>query len=564
MAAMKTQYAERIFLMGPPGSGKSAVGRQLAALLGWRFLDTDELVERAAGCDISELFTREGELAFRDREATALATATEEPRVVIATGGGIGEREENLALMRERGWVVTLWVTPDVAWERMRRSSAEQGRQVGELRPLLRGDEPLTRLRALIERRRGWYERADELLAAEEATPEWLAARIVAGLVGRGLLPGDGAESRIQSVRTGAASYEAVVAWGGLATLGERLAALALPPRLHVIADATVAALYEPSLMSGVIRAGFQPDVYRAPAGEPSKSREQWSTILDWLADRRAERTEAVVALGGGVVGDLAGFAAATYLRGMPFVQLPTSLLAQVDASIGGKVGIDHPRGKNLIGAFHQPRLVLADPAALVTLSPRHRAEGWAEVVKHGVALDAAYFQRLEREADALSELRPAETTAAVAGSVAIKAAIVAQDEREAGRRELLNYGHTLGHAIEAVAGYGAWLHGEAVAVGMAFAARLGVRAGITPPSLVERQDTLLGRFGLPTRADGLSATELLRATLWDKKARGGRVRWVLPTALGSSGVFANLRDEDVRAALLEIGAVDDHPPQRD
>src|SRR5262249_37560258 len=163
------------------------------------------------------------------------------------------------------------------------------------------------------------------------------------------------------------------------------------------------------------------------------------------------------------------------------FVQVPTSLLAQVDASIGGKTGIDHPHGKNLIGAFHHPRLVLADPAVLLTLPERQRIAGWAEVIKHGVALDAHYFEPIERDAEAPGGLRPAETTAAIAGSVALKAAIVEADEREHGRRALLNYGHTLGHAIEAVTGYGAWLHGEAVAVGMAFAARLGARLGVTP-----------------------------------------------------------------------------------
>jgi 3-dehydroquinate synthase len=560
-----TDHAERIFLIGPTGSGKSTVGPRLAALLGWRFLDTDALVERAAGCGITEIFEREGEAAFRDRESAALAEAVERRCVVVATGGGIGEREANLALMRGRGWTVTLSVAPETAWERLRGSDEAAGGAIGEVRPMLAGTDPLGRLRALMERRRNWYERSDDVIASGSTTPEELAGRIVAGLVGRGLLPGDGAEPVSRLVRAGGANdegYEAVVAWGALATLGERLAALGLPPRLHVIADATVAALYEPRVTANLTRAGFAPEVYRVLAGEASKSRERWALVLDWLAERRAERTEAVVALGGGVAGDLAGFVAATYLRGMPFVQVPTSLLAQVDASIGGKVGIDHPRGKNLIGAFHQPRLVLADPAALVTLAPRQRAEGWAEVVKHGVALDAAYFERLERDAEALCELRPAETTAAVAGSVAIKAAIVEQDEREGGRRALLNYGHTLGHAIEAVAGYGAWLHGEAVAVGMAFAARLGVRAGLTPPSLVARQDGLLTRFGLPTRADGLSASALLGAMLWDKKVRGGRVRWVLPTALGSAAMFSDLRDEDVRAALVEIGAVEDVPPQ--
>ncbi len=562
--SMKTQCAERIFLLGPPGSGKSAVGARLATLLGWRLVDTDELVERAAGCGIPELFAREGEAAFRERESAALAEAAKSTRVVVATGGGIGEREGNLALLRARGWTVTLSVTPQTAWERLRRSAEDAGHAIGDARPLLAAPDPLARLGALIERRRAWYERVNELLVADAQTPEWLAARIVAGLVGRGLLPADGAAPVTRLVRVGGASYEAVVAWGGLATLGERLATLRLPPRLHVIADAAVAALYEPSLMSSLIRAGFRPDVYHVPSGEASKSREQWSATLDWLAERRAERTEAVIALGGGVAGDLAGFVAATYLRGMPFVQAPTSLLAQVDASIGGKVGIDHPRGKNLIGAFHQPHLVVTDPAALLTMAPRHRVEGWAEVVKHGVALDAAYFARLEREAEALHSLRAVQTTAAVAGSVAIKAAIVEEDERESGRRALLNYGHTLGHAIEAVTGYGSWLHGEAVAVGMAFAARLGVRAGITPPSLIARQEALLARLGLPVRAEGLSASALLRAMLWDKKVRGARVRWVLPTALGSSAVFSDLRDEDVRAALVEIGAVDDEPPQRD
>ncbi|HEV2236915.1 MAG TPA: 3-dehydroquinate synthase, partial [Ktedonobacterales bacterium] len=269
------------------------------------------------------------------------------------------------------------------------------------------------------------------------------------------------------------------------------------------------------------------------------------------------ERGEAVIALGGGVVGDLAGYAAATYLRGLPLVQVPTSLLAQVDASIGGKVGIDHPRGKNLIGAFHQPRLVLADPATLLTLPPRARREGWAEVVKHGVALDADYFATLERDADILAALDPAATTTAIAASVQLKATVVERDEREgaAGARQLLNYGHTIAHALEAVTGYGAWLHGEAVAVGMTVAARIGARLGVTPPAVVRRQDALLARFGLPVRCPGVAAAALLRATLWDKKVRGGAVRWVLPTAIGAAIVRGDVPEEVVRDALLEIGA---------
>jgi shikimate kinase/3-dehydroquinate synthase len=557
---MDEHYVERIFVLGPPGSGKSTVAAQVAAILGWACVDTDAEVERAAGMRVPDVFAREGEERFRERERAALVVTCEQRRAVVATGGGIGERPENLTLMRERGWVASLSITAETAWERVQAEAHAARTPIGELRPLLAGADPLARLQALIERRRAWYEQADELLISDGLSPDDAAARIVAGLIGRGLLPPDGAAQHIRRVRALGGSYEVVVAWGGLASLAERLKALGMPERVHVVSDATAAALYEPVLMRGLMHAGFAPSIHRVPAGEGSKSREQLNAIHDWLAERRAERAEALIALGGGVMGDLAGFAAATYLRGMPLVHVPTSLLAQVDASVGGKVAIDHPRGKNLIGAFYPPRLVLSDPAALLTLPRRQRIEGWAEVVRHGVILDAAYFASLEREADALLAVRPAEITEAIAGSVALKAGVVESDEREGegGRRALLNYGHTLGHAVEAVTGYGAWLHGEAVAVGMAFAGRLGRRLGITPEEVVARQERLLERFGLPLRAEGLSALALLRTILWDKKVREGRVRWVLPTALGQGALFADVPEAAVRATLLEIGAVEE------
>ncbi len=566
------QTTTRIILIGPPASGKTTTGALVAALLGWRFVDTDAEIERAANLTIADIFAREGEAAFRAREAAALAAALTAPQVVVATGAGIGELPTNRSLLRAQretggAWVVALAVAPEVGWRRIAGVAQTQDAKPGAIRPLLAGADPLERLRALYARRAPWYDDADETIVGDDLAPATLAARIVASLVAHGLLAGDGAQPQTQRVRLGSSSatgngpgYDAVVAWGALASLGQRLAALGLPPRLHVVADANVATLYEPALMSGLMRAGFLPAIHRVPAGEASKSRAQLDAIYDWLAERRAERGEALLAVGGGVTGDLAGLAAATYLRGLPLVHVPTSLLAQVDASIGGKVAIDHPRGKNLIGAFYQPRLVVADPATLITLPPRQRVEGWAEVVKHGVALDAAYFETLERDADALLALRPAETTAAIARSVALKAGIVEGDERESegGRRALLNYGHTIGHAIEAITGYSAWLHGEAVAVGMTIASHLGQRLGITPDEVVQRQTALLTRLQLPTRADGLSVRALLGTTLWDKKARGGRIRWALPTALGESAIFADVPDDEVRAALIEIGAIDD------
>jgi 3-dehydroquinate synthase len=562
MPGMETQHAERIFLIGPTGSGKTTVGRAVAALLGWQFVDSDELVAEGAGRSIPAIFAEDGEAGFRDRETAALRAGAGMARVVVAVGAGAVERSENVALMRRAGWVVLLGCGAETALQRLRAAAAAQGGDVGAARPMLLGVDPLARMSTLEERRSAGYGRNDDYVSNEECEAHEAARGVLAGLIGRGLLPNGVAQALTRPVRTGSGEYEASVRWGGLATLAERLRMLGNPDRVFVVADANVLALYRRPLHEMFKGAGFAEAIYSVPAGEASKSREQLAAIHDWLAEGRAERGEPIVALGGGVVGDLAGFAAATYLRGLPLVQVPTSLLAQVDASIGGKTGINHPYGKNLIGAVYPPRLVLADPAALLTLPPRQMTEGWAEVVKHGVALDADYFVFLEQHADHLLEKHPRGLTEAIAGSVALKATVVEGDEREAegGRRALLNYGHTIGHAIEAVAGYGMWLHGEAVSVGMVAAARLGRRLGVTPPEVAERQETLLARFGLPTRADGLAISALLRAALWDKKVRGGTLRWVLPTALGAARLVSDVADDDVRATLREIGSTDDAP----
>ena len=569
MLAMDTPSVLRIYLIGPSGSGKTSTAARVADLLAWAWVDTDALVEQASGRSVSAIFRSAGESDFRRLESEALAQTARMERVVVATGGGSCERPENVQLMDTHGWLVSLVVSPEIAYQRMTAATeASTGldspsaleEEIAAQRPMLAGGQPLARLRWLHVRRSRQYEQADDIIVTNDLAPEEVAARIVAGLVARGLLAGpDSATSAISrkvEVAT-QASYHAMVAWRALASLGSRLAELGLPRRLHVVADAVVARLYEPAVMSALLAADFDPLVYRVPSGESSKSRDELFAIYDWLAERRAERSEAVISLGGGVVGDLAGFAAATYLRGLPFVQVPTSLLAQVDASIGGKVGINHPHGKNLLGTFYQPLLVLTDPATLLTLPARQRTEGWAEVIKHGVALDADYFETLEREAEALLSLQPEPLTRIIARSVSLKVHVIEADERErdGGRRHLLNYGHTIGHAIESVAGYGIWLHGEAVAAGMMAEAALGLRLGISSPELVTRQAALLARYGLPTRLDGLSASALLFACLWDKKVRDGRTRWVLPTELGQATLVADVAEADVRAALLELGA---------
>ena len=554
---METQIVERVTLIGPTGSGKSATGRLLAMLLHWQFVDLDEEIVRISGMDVSEIFAREGESGFRERETEALKAVSQCRRVVVATGAGVVERQANRALLHKRSRVVALLASPETIWSRLLQNAVSPA-EIGRQRPLLAGSDPLRRLSSLYARRAPLYAAADETLVVESLSPADAAARIAASVAGRGLLPGDGAETASWLTRTlHGPDYEIVVGWNAITSLPERLKYLQLPKRLHIVTDDTVGSLYEPPLMTALQDAGFEPLVCRVPPGEGSKSATQLAAIYDWLAVRRAERTEAILALGGGVIGDLAGFAAATWLRGVPLVQIPTSLLAQVDASIGGKVAINHPQGKNLVGAFYPPLLVLSDPALLMTLPERQYIEGLAEAVKHGVALDGGYFARLDLNASDLLRREPAALTKAIVESASIKSAVVQLDEREGAHDERirLNYGHTVGHALEAVAGYGQWLHGEAVAVGMCVAARIGARLGVTPPDVVERQEKLLTYLGLPTSLTGVSASALMGAIFWDKKVRGGAVRWVLPTALGRTTIVSDVPLEVVREALLAMGA---------
>jgi 3-dehydroquinate synthase len=308
-----------------------------------------------------------------------------------------------------------------------------------------------------------------------------------------------------------------------------------------LITDGNVHHLYAPVLLQQLSRAGFESHLYVVPAGEASKSQQQLNMLYDWLLEHHAERRETIVALGGGVVGDLAGYAAATYLRGVPLVQVPTSLLAQVDAAIGGKTGINHPKGKNLIGAFYHPRLVLVDPATLLTLPAREYTEGWAEIIKYGIILDTELFALLEAHVDALRVgTRPSAELLCqiIARCVDLKVKVIEQDEREQELRAILNYGHTVAHALENMAGYGVWLHGEAVSLGMVVAATLAQKAGMCATEDVERQNRLLAAFGLPIRYDGpVQAQEILAAIQVDKKVAGKHVRWIVPQRIGEVAI---------------------------
>jgi 3-dehydroquinate synthase len=354
-------------------------------------------------------------------------------------------------------------------------------------------------------------------------------------------------------VNLGPRSYTIVVECGALHTVGARLAGLGVGARAALVSDAAILRLYGKTVIASLEGAGVTVAEVEVPEGEAAKTLAVAEQCWDALVAAGLDRTSTVLALGGGAVGDVAGFAAATYMRGVNFVQLPTTVLAQVDASIGGKTAIDHPKAKNLIGAFHQPRLVLCDPATTLTLSQREFSSGLAEIVKHGIVLDAAYFAEVERDAAALRARELPVLERIIGGSCRLKASVVERDERESELRHVLNYGHTIGHALEAATGYGRFTHGEAVSLGIAAEARLALRLGVCREATVERQERLLAAVGLPVRAAVEDVEAVLAAMARDKKARDGRVPFVLAPEIGAFRLAYDVSREDIVAALREL-----------
>ena len=344
--------------------------------------------------------------------------------------------------------------------------------------------------------------------------------------------------------------------------IGERLlsaAELIVPqldlPRAAIVTNTTVAPLYLEQLAGALRLRGVDVVSIVLEDGERYKDWTTLNRIYDALLERRCDRKTALIALGGGVVGDLAGFAAATYMRGIPFIQVPTTLLAQVDSSVGGKTGINHPLGKNMIGAFYQPRVVLADTTTLDTLPPRELSAGLAEVIKHGLIRDGAFFAWLEQNMEKLLACNQDALAHAVRRCCEIKSAVVAADERETGVRALLNYGHTFGHAIESGLGYGKWLHGEAVAAGMVMAADLSRRMGLIAEDDVQRIVALLKRASLPTTPPDIAPERLLALMGVDKKTEGGKLRFILLDGIGAASLRADVPDGPLQQALAVSAA---------
>ncbi len=542
---------QRIFLTGLSGSGKSTVAQQVAKLLKWDFVDTDALLSERCGQPVGQILVEYGEQRFRQIETEALISAANQERVVIATGGGAVIAEANRMFMREHGLVIFLQLSVETAWRRLKKHMSQSGMEV--VRPLVAGTEGQQRLQNLYSVRKQWYEQAAVHINTDEDPPSIVADKVVAFALAHGYLSTPALPQEAVTLRPDTVSSQAVIEWGGLHHLPLALQSLGLTQRIFIVTDTEVGRLYIEPIQALLVGAGFDPQVFTVPAGEPTKSLHYWQQILDWLVENKAECQEPVVALGGGVVGDLAGFVAATYQRGVPLVQVPTSLLAQVDAAIGGKTGINHPLGKNLIGAYYQPVLIIVDPAFLLTLPERVYREGWAEIVKYGMILDAELFELLEEHVSSLHAHEATLLTKMIARCVRLKMDVVHHDERDGGLRNILNYGHTFGHALEALTDYGAWLHGEAVAIGMEVAAQIAVTRGLLANEHALRQHKLLCALDLPVRCPSVDAESVLAVMQRDKKVRAGHIRWVLPTRIGHAEIYEDIPLTVVRNVIATM-----------
>jgi len=572
-----------LIITGFSGTGKSLVAIEVALRLNWDFLDTDDEIVKQAGKPIAEIFRQDGEGKFRELERETIRKACQQRQTVIAIGGGAIVDPQNYKLLAKTGLIVCLEAKPETIYERLFREAASNPDR--EVRPLLAVDNPLERIKQLKASRQPYYANVDwtihtDNLNISEVAEEVIRASRLLRRTHPHLNPLPSRERKLGSqlkanddvacvVETATQSYPIFVGYGLLDKLGEKMKQAALSGTAAIISDENVFSLYGSKVEGTLKDTGFVVNSFVVPPGEETKSMDCAIKIYDFLVKHRAERDDIIIALGGGVVGDLAGFVAATFLRGMPWVQMPTSLVAMVDASIGGKVGVNHPEGKNLIGAFYQPNLVLADCQTLTTLPKRELTSGWAEVIKHGMILDEEFVQSLESNVNKLTKLEPELLTRAIARSAAIKAQVVSQDEKEReGKRTILNYGHTIAHGLEAATQYKRFLHGEAVAIGMVGAAKLSQRLGLLPTDAAERQQALLQKFGLPTslRTEAasqrrgrkrsnfkLSLAGVTRAMELDKKVRGKAIRWVLLQGIGKVIIRSDVPQQDVLAVLQEL-----------
>lgn len=529
------------------------MARKVAKSLNWAFIDTDDEIVKISGKSIPEIFAQDGEGEFRRLEREVLRRACQQANVVVATGGGAILDPINQETLSKTSVVICLEAKPETIHQRLLRDSVYSSNPV--VRPLLIGNNPQERIKQLKAYRQPYYAVADWTVHTDNLTVEEVSQEVIKGwrYVSRtGGKRSDDSDLACE-VKTETSCYPVFVGWGLLSKLGDKMRQAGLSGTANIISDEIVFSIYGTQVKETLGKAGFSVNCSVVPPGEATKNIAQAIKIYDFLIEHHTERADIIVALGGGMVGDLAGFVAATFLRGLPWLQVPTTLMGMADASIGGKVAVDHPRGKNLIGAFYQPSLVLADIQTLTTLPQREFTSGWAEVIKHSLILDVGLLELMEDNADNLLKLTPDITSEAITRSACLKAQVVTEDEKETGRRIILNYGHTIAHGLEAATGYTRFLHGEAVAIGMMVEAKLSQRLGLLSKRVVERQEALLRRFNLPTFCSGVVLADVVAAMKLDKKVRGREIQWVLLEDVGKVTIRGDVPQKEVVDVLQEV-----------
>lgn len=503
------------FIYGPPGSGKTTVGCLLSEALNLPFIDLDIEIQNKAGKDIPSIFAEEGEPGFRARERSALQDAAQTNRAVVALGGGALLSDENRGFAETNGTVICLLSDQNSLIQRLESESG--------IRPLLGGESGWKdRLESLLARRKDHYTSFSHTVDTTNLTPQeavW-QTQIELGAF------------RITGMKD---AYDVRVVPNSLDQVGSMLFSRGLKGPIALVGDENILPIYASRVEASLTAAGFRVQICAIPAGENHKTLETISSLWGQFLSAGLERGSTIVAIGGGVTTDLAGFAAAAYLRGVAWVAIPTSLLAMIDASLGGKTGFDLPQGKNLVGAFHPPSLVIADPAVLKSLPQEEIRSGMAEVVKHGVIADPILFERCAQGWESVRgpDLLAPDWTETVRRAIAVKVHVVNQDPFEKGLRASLNLGHTIGHAVESASNY-KLRHGESVAIGMAAVARLAEERGLCDPGLTELITRVLSNLGLPIEIPrGLNPTTFINSVKVDKKRAGGLVRFAVPVRIG-------------------------------
>ena len=591
-----------IILVGLMGSGKTTVGRALARKLNKLFIDSDHEIEARTGASIPLIFEIEGEPSFRQREAEVIQDLTMRQNIVLATGGGAILNPESRIFLKSCGTVIYLRASVHHILQRTGRDKN---------RPLLQTADPRRRLEELSRQRDPLYrEIADIIIDTGRPNVQFLVHSILSQLDMTRINVDEHVVGPLKSMEESVMDATKVATSPARASdhpsskfpmtrlntlnatntpqnaspyaatstlsislqveLGDRSYPIEIGQRLLldgeliarnikgkqvvIVTNTVVAPLYLDVLRSSLLSAGKSVIEIILPDGEEEKNWSSLMVIFDRLLIEKCDRKTTLIALGGGVIGDLTGYAASAYMRGVPFVQIPTTLLAQVDSSVGGKTGINHPLGKNMIGAFYQPQAVIADITTLQTLPKRELSAGLAEVIKYGAVIDAAFFDWLEENIGKLMTRDSAALAYAIQRSCEIKADVVRQDEREGGLRAILNFGHTFGHAIESGLGYGVWLHGEAVGCGMIMAANLSHRLGYIDAVARDRVNALIQAAGLPTVAPDLGAARWLELMQVDKKNEDGQIKFILMTKLGGS-VVSTAPQEPLLATIQQLVA---------